>query len=57
MKSNLSVFFMASVSCVSHLRNVCLSQDHEDIFLCFLPEADDFAFSFKSVIHLKLIFV
>lgn len=49
---NLWVVFL-----VSYLKNICLTQDHKDLLLCFLLGFVVLAFIFLSVIHFELIFV
>lgn len=42
---------------VSYLKIFCLLQGHEGIVLCYLLEAPVLPFTFRTAIHLELIFV
>ena len=55
LSCNVTQFIKFSVYC---LRNLCLTQDHEDIFPCFHLKALFFlSFSFGPMIYLKWIFM
>lgn len=59
MKSNLSIFYFATVFLVSDLRNHYLTQDHKDLHLYFFSKSFAvFALTFKRPLnHFQLIFV